>query len=75
MRLSGVLKRTGITRDEWLKRHPNIEIVSIGRHELQRSTIGQSVCDWEADDSSAEEMLVLDDSVRSILGIESLRLC
>ncbi|CAG2104223.1 unnamed protein product [Medioppia subpectinata] len=74
MRLCDVLKRTGLTRDECTKRHVNVKIVSICRQELQRSTIGQLVREWETDSSITEDMIVLDDSVRSILGIETLRL-
>ncbi len=79
LRLSDVLRRISLTKDEFMLKHSNIEILSIPRHEFDNATISQLLTTsrpekFSANDSYAEDIVLLDDNIRNILGIETVRL-
>jgi hypothetical protein len=79
LRLSDVLRRISLTKDEFTLKHSNIEILSIPRHEFDNATISQLLTTsrpekLSANDSYTEDVVPLDDNIRNILGIETVRL-
>lgn len=78
LRLSDVLKRTRLTKEEFVKRYSQIEIVSLDRHQSEETITGQILTKYDdilfRNDGLSEEFVLLNDKIRDILGIQTLRL-
>jgi len=72
LQLSDVLKTTGLTRDEFVAKYSHIEIVSVDKHELESSTIGQPLT-TVTNDGCVDQLVVLDDKIRTVLAIDSIK--
>ncbi|RWS16760.1 uncharacterized protein B4U79_16068 [Dinothrombium tinctorium] len=79
VRLSDVLRHTALSREEFSSRHQHISVLTLSRHEFESSAscshlMGAVVGADEAGDGQSVELLVLDDMVRELLGVETIRL-
>ena len=78
MRLSDVLNRTRLTREEFIEKHSDIEIISLARSDLQEATLGQILTKSKdllaITEDLTQDIVILDDRLRNIIGIHTLRL-
>ncbi|XP_054168451.1 general transcriptional corepressor trfA-like isoform X2 [Oppia nitens] len=74
MRLSDVLKKARISRDEMIGKHPNIEITSLVSHNLQNTNITHFVVDEDVDDDNVQDFVVYNDYIKNILSIQTIKL-
>ena len=78
LRLSDVLKRTGLTKEDFIKKHSNIEMISIPRNQFESATISQLLTpsrhQHQVPLDCYVDVIRLDDNIRNILGIETVRL-
>lgn len=80
LRLSDVLKRTGLSKDDFVRTHKHIEILSIPKEEFETATMtsllsgSKDVILENAAVNCYVELVPLDDGIREILKIETMRI-
>ena len=77
LRLSDILKQTGLSKEQFLARNKNIEITCLSNLQFESNLLISSKCKFKDElqnhSGTAVEMVKLDDQIRDILQIEIIR--
>ena len=76
LRLSDILKQPGLSKEQFLTRNKNIEVTCLSNLEFESNLLISSRSkfkDEAQNHTKSIEMIKLDDQVRNILQIESVR--